>query len=87
MVDDAASAARRCYVNLPAERFREIVIIGGNLDSRHAKWFTANVPVKMIEYLHLTAPGALNPLELMTAELPEVTLTAPPSAGHATALS
>jgi predicted phosphodiesterase len=66
---------------LLAERFREVIVSEGNHDNRPLKMLADLLPVEMIEYLRLTGPGALHPLELMAAALPNVTVVKPVEAG------
>lgn len=66
-----------------AEHFKNIVVVGGNHDSRPRKFLAEHLPIEVMDYLELTAPGALNPLSLMAADLKNVTLAPTIRAGNA----
>lgn len=66
-----------------AGAFKKIVLVGGNHDSRPRKFLSDRLPIEVMDYLQLTAPGALNPLELMSAEMSNVTLAPAIEAGNA----
>lgn len=66
-----------------SEQFREVVVVGGNHDARPRKYLSERLPPDVMDYLQLTAPGALNPLSLMAAGLKNVALAPAIEAGNA----
>ncbi len=70
-------------LNLLAERFRRIVLFEGNHDSRPMKMLADHLPAEVMDYLRLTAPGALHPLRLMAEKLPNVEVAEPIQHGYA----
>ena len=54
-----------------AGAFKRIVLVGCNHDARTKKVLADRLPPDVMDYLALTAPGTLNPLEQMAAELEE----------------
>jgi predicted phosphodiesterase len=75
--------ATQVVLTMLAERFKKIVIVGGNHDSRPKKYLSDRLPVEVMDYLQLTAPGALNPLALMAGKFKNVSLAPVIHAGHA----
>jgi predicted phosphodiesterase len=74
----------QAVLTILAGAFKQIVIVGGNHDSRPRKYLADRLPVEVMDYLALTAPGALNPLALMSAEMSNVSIAPPIEAGNAT---
>jgi hypothetical protein len=70
-------------LNTLSANFRQVVVLGGNHDARPKKYLADRLPPEMMDYLQLTAPGALNPLSLMAAPLKNVTIAPPIKAGNA----
>lgn len=74
----------QAVLNVLSERFRNIVLVGGNHDSRPRKYLADRLPPDVMDYLHLTAAGALNPLSLMAGPLKNVSIAPTITVGNAT---
>jgi hypothetical protein len=73
----------QAVLNLLSSHFKQIVVVSGNHDSRPKKYLAERLPPDVMDYLQLTAPGALNPLELMAAPLRNVSIAPAIQAGNA----
>jgi len=70
-------------LNTLSKAFKEVVVIGGNHDARPRKYLADRLPPDVMDYLELTAPGALNPLSLMVAPLKNVSMAPAIHCGNA----
>lgn len=73
----------QAVLNTLAAAFKKIVILGGNHDARPKKFLADRLPPDVMDFLQLTAPGALNPLSLMAAPLKNVSIAPAIQAGNA----
>ncbi len=64
-------------LSLLAEKFRQIVIFGGNHCSRPRKYLADRLPPEIMAYLEMTAPGSLSPLKLMASQFSNVEIAEP----------
>jgi hypothetical protein len=66
-----------------SDNFERVELLPGNHDERPMKFFADHLPVEVMEYLRLTAPGALSPLAFMAKAFPNVTIPEPRRSGDA----
>ena len=62
---------------LLAERFKRIVVVGGNHDARPAKYLMQMLPPEMLDWIQTTGPGVLKPLDFLCAGLDNVKVVEP----------
>jgi hypothetical protein len=66
-----------------AEAFKKVVLFGGNHCARPRKYLSERLPPEVMSYLEITAPGSLNPLQLMASSLSNVEIVQPVVKDHA----